>query len=112
MIVGIAVPTIERSRAARAIAAMIPAVTIAWLRVIGGIGGSAVAAAGEDIATECMDGRGSGALQRRRGRYRFIDRYLRTLSGAKITTNSTIQAIVTSTGCCDARLSDVYGLGL
>ena len=44
--------------------------------------------------------------------YRLIERYLRTLSGAKTATNRTIQPIVTRTGSVDARLSEVYGLGL
>src|SRR5690349_20761337 len=59
MIVGIAVPTIDRSRAASAMAAMTPTVTIAWLRVIGGIGGSAAAARDAVIGTECREGPGS-----------------------------------------------------
>src|SRR3954471_21626600 len=44
MIVGMAVPTTDRSRAATEMAAMIPTVTNAWLRVIGGIGGWAARA--------------------------------------------------------------------
>ena len=70
MIVGIAVPTMLRSRAARAIAAMIPTVTKAWLRVIGGSGAGA-AAADECIAVESTEPGEDRASRDGRGGVRF-----------------------------------------
>src|SRR3954469_1472892 len=62
MIVGIAVPTMLRSSAARAMAAMIPTVTNAWLRVMGGIGAWAARAV-DVMRIECRSGPRTRALR-------------------------------------------------